>query len=164
MLVAVWEAPPWGMERTLRPAREASARCPRCDHMWWTSSSQSRASSEVSTGRGEGLVTSAEASLAFRRCMSSWRVERAAPPRRDDPRYAAGAEGDDAFRADRRAWFQRYHNAQLSSYVAEQDAQCDQLAARRSSVRPLPHVTVWHRWAGCTLRLNNIGLWVPVYN
>ena len=74
--------------------------------------------------------------------------ERAAgpPPRRDDDCYLLGTAGDEAFRAARCEWFQRFTGVPLEGSLATQNEQCDAIARRfrgYSDGRP----TVWDRWA-----------------
>jgi len=68
------------------------------------------------------------------------------PPQRDDLCYAAGSHGDEAFRADRRAWFQLFTGTPLEGTLAQQNEQCDAIA-RRFRAYGDGRMTVWERWA-----------------
>ena len=68
------------------------------------------------------------------------------PPRRSDESYPAGREGDDAFRADRRSWFQRFTGESLRGDLAQQNEQCDAIARRFRGYSD-GRLTVWDRWA-----------------
>ena len=77
--------------------------------------------------------------------------ERAAgpPPRRDNLRYAAGKEGDDTFREDRRQWFEQFTGVPLCGTVSEQNEKCDAIARRFRGYGD-GRVTVWDRWEACS--------------
>tara|TARA_B110001450_G_scaffold164185_1_gene153063 strand:+ start:61 stop:516 length:456 start_codon:yes stop_codon:yes gene_type:complete len=70
------------------------------------------------------------------------------PPRRDELRFREmdRTQGDRAFRADRRAWFQRFTGVRLEGTLADQNEQCDAIARRFRGYSDF-RLTVWDRWA-----------------